>query len=294
MNQDNFNERLEMLIEALGHNKNSFSKEIGLDNNVVIGRLVKEIGRKPSFEILARILKTFPEVNPSWLILGQGEMTRKEPDDIPSFAIRVSRIMEYLKLTPSDMSDRTGIPVNIFTDIVSRNTPEETDIAISKKITDAFPEINREWLERNNLPMFTNTGVILRSFDEKTFAYVGDEYYKIEEAISKTGITILSHHSMRIAGMDDCDVAIRVVSDSMKPEISPNDIAVLKCTDKDLIIYGETYLVQFKDQYRIGIVKESGKKIVLESLNEKYSPIEIPKQDITRLLMVKAIIKRMS
>lgn len=61
-------------MSELGHNKNSFSKAIGLKNNVTIGRIVNE-DREPSYDILRRIIETFGHrFNIYWLLVGQGEI----------------------------------------------------------------------------------------------------------------------------------------------------------------------------------------------------------------------------
>lgn len=66
-------ERIELLIEYLSLNKNSFSKEIGLKNNGTIGRLINE-KRVPSQETLDRIVTRFPQISYDWLKMGVGEM----------------------------------------------------------------------------------------------------------------------------------------------------------------------------------------------------------------------------
>ena len=64
-----------MLINHLGYNNSSFSKAIGLDNNVTIGRIINE-NRKPSFEVLSSIALTFGNINTKWLLTGEGEMVQ--------------------------------------------------------------------------------------------------------------------------------------------------------------------------------------------------------------------------
>lgn len=67
-------ERIEIVIKELGLNKNSFSKAIGLGNNVTIGRIINE-KRDPSFEVLQKIIQTFGHtINAKWLLTGEGEM----------------------------------------------------------------------------------------------------------------------------------------------------------------------------------------------------------------------------
>lgn len=69
--------RIIQLIEALGHTKNSFSQAIGLTNNVTIGRIVNE-NRKPSYEILEKIIQTFGSIDANWLFSGEGKMFKDD------------------------------------------------------------------------------------------------------------------------------------------------------------------------------------------------------------------------
>ena len=68
--------RLKWLIDDLGMNNNSFSKEIGLSNNSTIGRIVNE-DREPSFRVLHSILTTYPKIDANWLLTGDGEPYKK-------------------------------------------------------------------------------------------------------------------------------------------------------------------------------------------------------------------------
>lgn len=72
-------DRISLLIKTLNMNKNSFSKKIGVTNTVighiVVGNSFNEGKRnKPSFDLLVKILDSFPEVNSEWLLRGKGTM----------------------------------------------------------------------------------------------------------------------------------------------------------------------------------------------------------------------------
>ena len=69
-------ERIETLINHFNLNKNSFSKEIGINNNVTIGRILNE-HRKASNSTIEKICTRFPNINKDWLTTGQGEMIRE-------------------------------------------------------------------------------------------------------------------------------------------------------------------------------------------------------------------------
>ena len=81
-------ERLEILIRELGLNPNSFSKALGYpNNNVTIGRIINDKEKAPSYETLQKILSSFPQINPSWLLTGETPMFRdgiKEESQTPS------------------------------------------------------------------------------------------------------------------------------------------------------------------------------------------------------------------
>jgi len=67
------NQRISEIIKMKGLNKNSFAVKIGISgqtiHNIVSGR-----HNKPSFEVLDKIMSAFEDINPSWLMTGEGEM----------------------------------------------------------------------------------------------------------------------------------------------------------------------------------------------------------------------------
>ena len=69
-------ERLKNIINHLNHNTTSFSKSIGLSNNVTLMRIVKG-DSTPSFSTLQKIKASYPEINIEWLITGEGEMLKE-------------------------------------------------------------------------------------------------------------------------------------------------------------------------------------------------------------------------
>ena len=65
--------RVELIIEKEGLNKNSFSKAIGISNNVTITRIINE-HRTPSRATCEKIVSAFPAYNLEWLLTGEGNM----------------------------------------------------------------------------------------------------------------------------------------------------------------------------------------------------------------------------
>jgi hypothetical protein len=72
-------DRLELLIKKLDKNANSFANDIGVPGSYIyniIRGAASNGGKKnkPSFDLLQKILKAYPQVNLVWLLTGEGEM----------------------------------------------------------------------------------------------------------------------------------------------------------------------------------------------------------------------------
>lgn len=96
MENNTVNKRLGLLINELGHNKNSFSKEIGMTNNTTIGSLVNKESFKPSYDVLIKIANAFPDVNMDWLITGRGEMMPEKSIILLNIQKRVKKAIQNL------------------------------------------------------------------------------------------------------------------------------------------------------------------------------------------------------
>lgn len=74
------NNRVELIINELKLNNNSFSKTIGV-NPTVIHNICK--GRNaPGFELLNKIVLTFDNINAHWLLTGEGSMLKSHEPEI--------------------------------------------------------------------------------------------------------------------------------------------------------------------------------------------------------------------
>lgn len=72
------NARMVIIMNHYGLNKNSFSMRIGMNNNVAIGSLVNDFEtRRPSYDVINKVLSSFPEVSGDWLLTGKGKMLAK-------------------------------------------------------------------------------------------------------------------------------------------------------------------------------------------------------------------------
>lgn len=90
-------ERIEFIIEREGLNKNSFSKAIGISNNVTITRIINE-HRTPSRSTCEKIVSAFPLYNLEWLLTGKGQM--ESPLNSPVFQSNARQIndLSYMSI----------------------------------------------------------------------------------------------------------------------------------------------------------------------------------------------------
>lgn len=67
-------EKLDYLLKSKGLSSSTFARMLEIQpsgiSHILSGR------NKPSFDLVVKILNVFPDVNPDWLLLGKGEMTR--------------------------------------------------------------------------------------------------------------------------------------------------------------------------------------------------------------------------
>lgn len=71
---ENINDRIILIMNHYGYNTNSFSEKIKVNSSAVIHNIIKGRRSKPSFEIIAKILFSFENINPEWFILGTGSI----------------------------------------------------------------------------------------------------------------------------------------------------------------------------------------------------------------------------
>lgn len=83
---ETFSDRAKKVISYFNLNENSFSKKIGKSYTGVV-KVVRG-NSKPNLDMIESILEAFQELNPSWLVVGEGDMLREtkafvdlKPDD---------------------------------------------------------------------------------------------------------------------------------------------------------------------------------------------------------------------
>ena len=80
----NINQRFTEIVNVLySGNKRHFAKIIGV-NPTVIENVVGKRQGNPSFEVVQKILSAIANINPDWLITGQGTMLRSSVPELAS------------------------------------------------------------------------------------------------------------------------------------------------------------------------------------------------------------------
>lgn len=94
------NERLKQFIEYLGISTRNFEQKISVSNGL-IGRFLSKNTTIQS-DVLSKICYTYPDLNPSWLITGRGEMllnNHQEETSTINNSDNVSRLITILQAT---------------------------------------------------------------------------------------------------------------------------------------------------------------------------------------------------
>ncbi len=71
-------ERLVKLMDLQEMNAKQFAAEVGIQPGT-ISNIIKD-RNKPSLEVLQRVMRRFPQVNPEWLMMGVGSIYRQNND----------------------------------------------------------------------------------------------------------------------------------------------------------------------------------------------------------------------
>lgn len=87
-------ERIEMFIERQGIKRSIFEKSCGFSNGYT--RNLKE---NPGASKIEDILKTYPEINRVWLLTGEGQMLKAQPDNQTQTRRNVIRYWENIEAT---------------------------------------------------------------------------------------------------------------------------------------------------------------------------------------------------
>lgn len=100
-------ERIQALVEALGISGREFCKSIGKSNS-----WNRTIGKNIGTDIVVKILRTYPQVNINWLVLGEGDIfIENTPNELRKsspnlyFNKNLENLLEDLRLDNKDLRE---------------------------------------------------------------------------------------------------------------------------------------------------------------------------------------------
>jgi transcriptional regulator with XRE-family HTH domain len=287
-------ERIALLIQELGLNKNSFSKEIGLKNNSTITNIINNPDRSPSYDVIFRIVTRWDQLNIRWLIAGQGLMFSFGEDSFPNINDRLSHISRKYAITLSETAERLKVKEDELRKFFYEN--EIPSAELINNFIDSFPELNPDWVRYNHLPMMSKSTVgdyISPDTLNKMIKTFGDHLPAEFEALFNCW-NARPAHIVRIESFLECDIALEVFGDEMLPEFMPGEIILCDLVNPNTYIYNLPYIVVTDQLNVLRYIKDSGKPdtLLLVPSNGETGIIEAKQVNIKQLFLVKGKIRR--
>ena len=253
-------ERLKEYIDLKGVTVAAFERSIGM-SNASFGKSLKQ-GKGIGSDKLEKILSVYPDINPSWLLTGAGEilLTKTPKNVLKQNEDKFEDINEdkrKLQKTSSNDNTETVVVDNVF-----------------KLRTDRL-------IDRQQIPIYDMEAVA------GLVALFADQYSQSIVEVMETTL------------IPKCDGGLRIVGDSMYPLLKSGDIVFYKQVHDIMhsIIWGEMYLISFDidgDEYvSVKYLQKSDipDHIVLVSYNEHHKPMEIHINRIRALAFIKASLR---
>ena len=253
-------ERLKEYIDLKGVTVAAFERSIGM-SNASFGKSLKQ-GKGIGSDKLEKILSVYPDINPSWLLTGAGEilLTKTPKNVLKQNEDKFEDINEdkrKLQKTSSNDNTETVVVDNVF-----------------KLRTDRL-------IDRQQIPIYDMEAVA------GLVPLFADQYSQSIVEVMETTL------------IPKCDGGLRIVGDSMYPLLKSGDIVFYKQIHDILnnIVWGEMYLVSFDvdgDEYvSVKYLQKSDipDHVVLVSYNEHHKPMEIHVSRIRALAFIKASLR---
>ncbi len=255
-------DRVFQYIDYKGIKPIPFEKKIGLSN----GYLGKQQKRNADLgeSIILKIVENCPEINPYWLLTGNGEMLK------PNVEERQHNESVANSVAPSVANQKYK----------KGNTNEESSYNIvslpsNRKTKDAVYPIQE-------IPLY----------DLEATAGLKELF-----SGGKSAIQVLD--TIKIPHLPKCDGAISITGDSMYPLLKSGDMVLYKEVPLDSIFYGEMYLLAYQidgwEEYiTVKYVQKSelgDDYLKLVSQNQHHQPKDVKKAQITAIAIIKASIR---
>jgi hypothetical protein len=282
-----FTDRLLAVIHHYGHNINSFSHAIGVSNNTVLGRIINDRNRRPSFDLLDLILRKYPEVNPSWLITGEGEMFASRPNYIADTGERLVKVCELLQinaLTLAEVFDVSKADAHAL-----RNRETEPTEAMLSKLVMAFPVLNKNWL------LYNEGQIFIDSVDADKFIPV------FEDVPAGVSVDDLKHLNASFVGYttkfsskeNTTSFGLRNATNDFAPTLASGDYMIIKVVDlADVIPSDMVFVATSKRNYVRKLASHyDGDSLHIVLVDNSGIEYKVNKADITMVGMIRSVFR---
>lgn len=136
-------DRILYYVESQGMSVRAFAKSVGISHSL-LGK-TKALGS----DKLEKILSTYPDLNPAWLLTGKGEMLEKNSEDFNSPKITAQNNSSKAdfnspKQQPKDFgtdsakAGESAPPENVFSGLTQEEVNEELRAGIREHLLDMF------------------------------------------------------------------------------------------------------------------------------------------------------------
>lgn len=213
--------------------------------------------------------------------------------------------MEAKGITAYRLAKDVGISQSSIANYINNTTkPDTTKLDVICN----YLGVSKEWLLTGEGEMTTGTEhekrynqSIRRETSEINLNTEGRtiRYYDIEASATPTEMYDLSsnikYRDIVVPGFGDCEIAVNVWGDSMEPILHSGEIVLMKEWRERFIEYGQIYMIVTRGSHRMIKYIRPGMKpetISCESENKYYSPVEIEKEEIVKMYLVKGRISR--
>ena len=257
----NIKERILYYTDLKGLAKEKFFDDLGVTYGNFKG---KAKNQALGSDVIERIITKYPEINPFWLLTGEGEMlnTKSEKNVIKKNDNINDNNFDNKPKVQKMLSNKDN-PYNIVS------------LPSNRKTKDAVYPIQE-------IPLY----------DLEATAGLKELF-----SGGKSATQVLD--TIKIPHLPKCDGAISITGDSMYPLLKSGDMVLYKEVPLDSIFYGEMYLLAYQidgwEEYiTVKYVQKSelgDDYLKLVSQNQHHQPKDVKKAQITAIAIIKASIR---
>ena len=253
----NIKERILYYTDLKGLAKEKFFDDLGVTYGNFKG---KAKNQALGSDVIERIITKYPEINPFWLLTGEGEMLNTKSEE----------------------------------NVLKKNEDKNEDKPKVKKMSSN--EDNPYIIE--NIPTNRKTKDAVYPIQEiPLYDLVATAGLKELFSGGKSATQVLD--TIKIPHLPKCDGAISITGDSMYPLLKSGDMVLYKEVPLDSIFYGEMYLLAYQiddwEEYiTVKYVQKSDlgdEYLKLVSQNQHHQPRNVKKAQITAIAIIKASIR---